>query len=448
MANGFKVSSLLSQPDFVVGVATSSFQIEGGAEFREPCIWDTFCKVPGAIKDASDGHLACDHYSRWREDIAMVADLGFDAYRFSVCWPRIICADGSVNQSGLDFYISILDELKRRNLKAFVTLYHWELPQYLEDQGGWLNRNTAHAFATYTDVVSQAFGQRVDTYTTLNEPFCSAYLGYEAGIHAPGKKGAEYGKKAAHNLLLAHGLSMQVLARNVPHIRRGIVLNFTPFYAASASPDDERAVQLAHDHFNDWYLRPLLCGEYPDLLNQLPHNQRPDIQPGDMNVIAQPLDYLGVNYYTRSFVAWDDQTQFKILPPPDQAPVSAMNWEIFPDALRELLLKLDNDYTLPPLYVTENGMASDDQVVRGEVKDETRVNYLRDHMQALAQAMDAGVDIRGYFVWSLMDNFEWAEGYLKRFGIVHVDFTTQQRLPKQSALLLSKWLLQRSNETR
>ncbi|NVK57076.1 MAG: beta-glucosidase [Alteromonadaceae bacterium] len=444
MANGFKLSNLLSQPDFVVGVATSSFQIEGGAEFREPCIWDTFCKKPGAIKDASDGLFACDHYSRWHEDIALVDELGFDAYRFSVSWPRIMCADGSINQAGLDFYISILDELKRRNLKAFVTLYHWELPQYIEDQGGWLNRDTAQAFAIYTDVVSSAFGQRVDTYTTLNEPFCSAYLGYETGIHAPGKKGAQYGKKAAHNLLLAHGLSMQVLARNVPKIRRGIVLNFTPFYASSEDSQAQHAAEVAHDHFNDWYLRPVLQGEYPELLNRLPQNERPDIEPGDMQIIAQPLDYLGVNYYTRSFVVSDEQHEFKILPPPDKAPVTAMNWEIFPDALRKLLLKLNNDYNLPPLYITENGMASDDKVHQGEVKDELRVAYLRDHMQAVAQAMEAGVDIRGYFVWSLLDNFEWAEGYLKRFGIVHVDFNTQQRLPKQSALLLSTWLLQRN----
>ena len=443
MSKGFSISSALGDPNFTVGVATSSFQIEGASELREPCIWDTFCQVPGAVKDNSDGRTACDHYHLWQQDIALIDELGFDAYRFSVCWPRIICADGSVNQEGLAFYLKILDELQRRGLKAYVTLYHWELPQFLEDKGGWLNRATAYAFAEYSRIIATAFGDRVSAYTTLNEPYCSAFLGYEIGVHAPGKIGKQYGKKAAHHLLLAHGLAMQELNEVCPDIPSGLVLNFTTYYPVTDSEADKQATLLAKAHFNDWYVSPALTAKYPPLLNTLPEAEKPLIEPGDMEIIAAPMAYLGVNYYTRALVQARPGGHFEILPPDDNVPVTAMNWEIYPQGLCDLLLQLHNEYDLPPLFITENGMAEDDVIQDGQVHDKVRMDYLQDHMQAVAAAMEKGVDIRGYFVWSLLDNFEWAEGYLKRFGIVHVDFKTQQRLPKQSALKLSEWLKQR-----
>ncbi|MGO2012804.1 family 1 glycosylhydrolase, partial [Pseudoalteromonas sp.] len=258
-------SPLLSK-DFTFGVATASFQIEGGANDRLPCIWDTFCSTPGKIADNSDGLVACDHYTRWPQDIELIDSLGVDAYRLSISWPRVMKQDGTLNPIGVKFYTDILDELKRRNIKAFVTLYHWDLPQYLEDEGGWLNRNTAYEYAKYADLISQAFGERVHSYATLNEPFCSAYLGYEIGVHAPGIVGREFGRKAAHHLLLGHGLAMQALAKNSPDTLNGIVLNFTPCYPVTQSEADLKATAFADDYINQWYMRPVMEGKYPDII--------------------------------------------------------------------------------------------------------------------------------------------------------------------------------------
>ncbi|GGW78155.1 GH1 family beta-glucosidase [Alteromonas halophila] len=438
-----KHDSPFADPSFTMGVATSSFQIEGGAEHREPSIWDTFCKTPGKIADGSNGLVACDHVNRWSQDIDMVVAMNVDAYRFSVSWPRVMRRDGSVNQQGLDFYIALLDKLNANNIKPYVTLYHWDLPQYLEDEGGWLNRDTAFAFERYVNVVVEAFGDRVASYATLNEPYCSAYLGYEVGVHAPGKAGKEYGKKAIHNLLLAHGLGMRVLRNKVPHIESGIVLNFTPFYPASDAPADVAATQLAHIHFNDWYIRPILHGQYPALLAELPDAHKPEIHGEDMAIIAAPIDFLGVNYYTRARVKDDGSEDPCLLPPPDDCEKTAMGWEVYPNGLEDLLLQLHRDYTLPPLIITENGLASDDHLIDGHVDDTDRIRYLQSHMDAVTRAVKQGVHITGYFVWSLMDNFEWALGYEKRFGIVYVDYKTQQRTLKASALALTDMLAKR-----
>ena len=267
-------NSPLLAADFIFGVATAAFQIEGAADSREPCIWDTFCATPGRIKDGSDGLIACDHLNRWQDDVELIAALGVDAYRFSVSWGRVIRADGSINQAGLNFYLQLLDALNERNIKAFVTLYHWDLPQYLQDNGGWLNRATAYKFAEYADIVSQAFGDRVYSYATLNEPFCSAYLSYEAGIHAPGVQNRKQGRQVAHHLLLAHGLAMQVLQKNAPKALNGIVLNFSPCHAATNSEADLRAADMADQYHNQWYIQPLLEGCYPALLEQLPAAER------------------------------------------------------------------------------------------------------------------------------------------------------------------------------
>ncbi|MBV2130316.1 GH1 family beta-glucosidase [Arsukibacterium indicum] len=428
-------NSALLKPDFTFGVATASFQIEGAADSRLPCIWDTFCAEAGRIKDGSDGLTACDHVNRWREDVELIASLGVDAYRFSIAWGRVINTDGSVNTEGLAFYQQLLDALNERNIKPFVTLYHWDLPQYLQDEGGWLNRATAYKFAEYADVISKAFAEKVYSYATLNEPFCSAYLSYEAGIHAPGVQNRKQGRQVAHHLLLAHGLAIQVLRRNAPQALNGIVLNFSPCHPASSSETDIRAARMADQYHNQWYIQPLIEGRYPELLSQLPVTEQPEIAAGDMAIIAQPLDFLGVNYYTRTVYRDNGKGWFSDVPP-TAPPLTDMGWEIYPAGLTEILLDINKRYTLPPVYITENGAAMPDTLQHGQIQDTERVAYFQQHLQAVDNAITAGMRIDGYFAWSLMDNFEWAEGYAKRFGIVYVDYATQQRTLKASALAL------------
>ena len=418
--------------DFIYGVATASFQIEGGASSRLPCIWDTFCDTPNKVADGSNGLVACDHFNRWQQDIELIDSLGVDAYRLSISWPRVIKESGELNQAGVKYYSNILDELKARNIKAFVTLYHWDLPQYLENNGGWLNRETAYKFQDYADKISTAFGDRVYAYATLNEPFCSAFLGYEAGIHAPGIVGKEFGKKAAHHLLLGHGLAMQVLEKNSPNSKNGIVLNFTPCYPETNSSADISATAFADDYFNQWYIKPLFDGQYPDILAQLPQENHPEIVDGDMEIISHSMDFLGVNFYTRAIYRADpDEVFFQIAPP---EPITDIGWEIYPQAFTELLVSLNEKYSLPPVYITENGAAMADKLVDGVINDQDRVDYYQSHLNAVNDAIVQGVKVDGYFAWSLMDNFEWAEGYLKRFGIVYVDYDTQVRTIKASGM--------------
>jgi len=433
--------SKLLAPNFIYGVATASFQIEGGVSERLPCIWDTFCSEKGKIADGSNGDTACDHYNRWKQDIDLISSLNVDAYRLSISWPRVITKDGQLNPVGVKFYTDILDELNTRGIKAFVTLYHWDLPQHLEDEGGWLNRNTAYEFAQYVDLITQAFGNRVHSYATLNEPFCSAYLGYEIGVHAPGMVGREFGRKAAHHLLLAHGLAMQMLAKNSPNTLNGIVLNFTPCYSVTQNDDDLAATAFADDYINQWYLMPVINGQYPDIIKQLSAAHRPNILPGDMEIIAQPLDYLGVNFYTRMHYQASTTDFYHELP--HREPLTDIGWEIYPAALTDLLVSLNKKYSLPPIYITENGAAMPDVYENGEVIDEDRIEYYQGHLHALHNAVEQGVRVHGYFAWSLMDNFEWAEGYLKRFGIVHVDYESQKRTVKASGKAYSKLITSR-----
>lgn len=435
-------TSPLRSPEFTFGVATASFQIEGAADQRLPSIWDTFCDTPNKIRDNSTGQDACQHVELWRQDVDLLASLAVDAYRFSVSWPRVMHRDGTINQQGLDFYIQLLDKLQQQGIKAFVTLYHWDLPQYLEDQGGWLNRETAYRFRDYVELVIKAFGDRVYSYATLNEPFCSAFLGYEVGVHAPGLQGKNQGKKAAHHLLLAHGLAMQVLNKYSPGSRNGIVLNFTPCYANSDSQRDIEAAQTADDHFNHWYIKPILDGCYPSLIDSLPAADMPPIEPGDMEIISHPLDYLGINYYTRAIYQADELHEFVELKP-QRVPLTDMGWEIYPQGFLDLLLSLDQTYQLPPVYITENGAAMNDRLVDGEVLDHDRVEYFQHHLNAVDLAIRQGVNIQGYFAWSLMDNFEWAEGYAKRFGLVFVDYQSQQRTVKASGLAYRDFIGQR-----
>jgi len=434
-------NSPLLTKDFVYGVATASFQIEGGYEHRLPCIWDTFCSTAGKIADNSHGHIACDHYNNWQQDIDLIESLGVDAYRLSISWPRVMTQDGKLNPVGVKFYTDILDELKRKNIKAFVTLYHWDLPQHLEDEGGWLNRKTAYAFEQYVELITNAFGTRVYSYATLNEPFCSAFLGYEIGIHAPGLVGKQYGKKAAHHLLLAHGLAMNVLNKTSPNTQNGIVLNFTPAYPLTDNQQDIDSAKYADDYLNQWYMKPIMDGKYPDIINQLPSDHLPDIHPGDMELISQSVDYLGINFYTRQVYKAHPTDIYEPIAP--TGPLTDMGWEIYPQSFTDLLVSLNKTYTLPPIYITENGAAMPDTYNNGEVNDLDRLSYYNTHLNAVHNAIEQGVVIHGYFAWSLMDNFEWAEGYLKRFGIVYVDYKTQQRTIKNSGLAYKELISKR-----
>lgn len=440
-------TSILRSADFIYGVATSSFQIEGAADRRQPSIWDTFCNKPGAITDGTNGLTANEHLDRWQEDVELIAALQVDAYRFSISWPRVMHPDGTPNQQGLDFYIQLLDALNARKIKSFVTLYHWDLPQYLEDQGGWLNRETAYRFRDYVDLVTTAFGNRVYSYATLNEPFCSGYLGYETGFHAPGIRGRKNGRQAVHHLLLAHGLAMQVLRKNSPDTENGIVLNFSPSYPATPSAADAEAARLADEYHNHWYIQPLLQGRYPEIFNQLPEHDKPDIHPGDMDIIAQPIDWFGINYYTRNLYKAGGENGFEsVAAVAGNEPLTDMGWEVYPYGLTEIMLKMHQRYKLPPMYITENGAAMPDNPPKNDIVDDPRrVSYFQQHLLAVHDAAIAGVNVKGYFAWSMMDNFEWTEGYAKRFGIVYVDYQTQQRTLKSSAIELGRFFSERNN---
>lgn len=432
--------------DFTWGVATASFQIEGStqADGRLPCIWDTFCATPGKVRNGDTGEPGCDHYRRWEGDVDLIAGLGVDAYRFSIAWPRVLHADGTLNEKGLDFYRRLLDRLAERGVQRYVTLYHWDLPQHLQDKGGWLNRETAFRFADYADQMARALAGRVTAWMTLNEPWCSAFLGHGNGHHAPGLANPRYATQAMHHLLLGHGLALPALQANDPGARRGIVANVGRGTTDGAREADREAARLYELMHNAWVLDPLLTGRYPADLQTLWPGSEPLVLEGDMEVIARPIDFLGINYYFRSNLRSNGAGGF-VEVPLEGVERTQMGWEVHPQGLEDLLRGFKARYAnLPPIVITENGMASDDHVVDGRVDDAQRIAYLERHIAAVARAADAGVDLRGYFVWSLMDNFEWAFGYERRFGLVHVDYATQQRTLKNSALALKAFLAARS----
>jgi len=424
-------NSRLHTPDFIYGVATASFQIEGGRQSRTQNIWDSFCQSAEKIEDNSNGDVACNHFQLWEDDVELIRSLNVDAYRLSISWTRVLHNDGTLNNKGIDFYINLLDKLIEYGIKPFVTFYHWDLPQHLEDKGGWLNRDTAYHFRDYTDKISRIFKDRVYSYATLNEPYCSAHLGYQDGIHAPGIKGKQFGKKAAHHLLLAHGLAMQVLQINSPQSKNGIVVNVTPTYPATDNIEDIKAANIADQDFNHWYIKPILDGKYPDLLDLMPEQHRPDILQDDLKIISTPIDYIGVNYYTRTVIQASED-DFYDIKDPSIMPLTEMDWEVYPEGFYDILTRLNNEYQLPPVYLTENGAAMPDEIIADEVNDLDRIEFFQGHLEAVHRAIEAGVDIQCYFAWSLMDNFEWARGYTKRFGLVYVDYETQQRTIKQS----------------
>ena len=425
--------------DFVWGVATSAFQIEGAVneDGRSSSIWDTFCRTPGKVHNGDTGDVACDHYHLWERDLELVKDLGVDAYRFSVAWPRIVPGGvGAVNEKGLDFYDRLVDGLLARGLKPYCTLYHWDLPQVLEDKGGWINRDTAYAFADYAEVVTKRLGDRVASYTTLNEPWCSAYLGYGNGHHAPGYSDQKMSLAATHHLLLAHGLALPRMRQHAPSAEHGIVLNLAQIYPETDSAEDQAAAERFDTLNNLLYLDPLFGAKYPQAVVDNLGTLMPEIHEGDLQTIAAPLDFLGENYYTPSFVANDPTSEWPHIRWVDHsdAEKTAMGWEVLPKGLSDMLIRLYDNYKLP-LYVTENGAAYDDpnHLSSDEIHDSERTTYYQGHLDAVQAALAQGADVRGYFAWSLMDNFEWAFGYDKRFGIVHVDFETQTRTLKDSA---------------
>ena len=444
---------------FLWGSATASYQIEGAVreDGRTDSIWDAFCRVPGAVEGGHDGDVADDHYHRYRDDVALMRELNLDAYRFSVAWPRVCPDGGPVNPAGLDFYSRLVDELLESGVRPWLTLYHWDLPQTLESAGGWPVRDTAYRFAEYALRVHDALGDRVRDWTTLNEPWCSSFLGYAGGQHAPGRQEPAAGFAAAHHLLLGHGLVADELRRRDPDLSLGITLNLTQ--ADPADPSDAADVDAARridGLHNRLFLDPVLNGGYPeDVLQETKsYGWQEVVQDGDLAVLGSPIDFLGVNYYHGNAVSARPQpgsTTPHIPPGPRRPtrspyvsaeelsfpsrglPVTAMGWEVQPWGLRDLLVRLSREYQLPPMYVTENGAAYHDVLTAsGEVDDRDRLEYVDAHLRSLREAMDAGVDVRGYFVWSLLDNFEWAEGYSKRFGLVHVDFATGRRTPKAS----------------
>ncbi|GAA2539685.1 GH1 family beta-glucosidase [Winogradskya consettensis] len=436
-------------PSFKWGVATSSYQIEGAAaeDGRTPSIWDTFCRVPGAVVGADNGDVACDHYHRMPQDVALIKSLGVDTYRFSVAWPRVQPhGRGPVNPAGLAFYDRLTDELLAAGIDPWVTLYHWDLPQELEDAGGWPNRDTAYRFADYSMLVFDKLSDRVTNWTTLNEPWCSAWLGYNVGVHAPGRKDFDAAIAAVHHLLLGHGLATQRMkAAASPGHTFGITLNMGTADPATDTEADRDAARRADGMGLRIYLDPLRKGAYPqDMVDDLTaRGSAFPVQDGDLDIISTPFEVLGVNFYFgQDFSGTDeagnplDEDGHPVVRAiPLDRPRTAMDWPITPERFTQLLVRLHRDYPGLPLVITENGAAFDDQPTPdGFVADDNRTSYLAEHIAAVAAARDQGADIRGYFAWSLMDNFEWAEGYAKRFGIVHVDYQTQKRTPKQSAL--------------
>ncbi len=425
-------------PDFVWGAATSAYQIEGaaGEDGRAPSIWDTFCQVPGAIDNGDSGAEACDHYHRWPRDIALMGELGLDAYRFSVAWPRVLPeGTGAVNQAGLDFYDRLVDGLLAAGIRPFTTLYHWDLPQALQDRGGWPSRDTAFAFAEFAAVVAARLGDRVSDWFTVNEPLCSAWIGHLEGWMAPGARDIALAVPAAHHLLLAHGLGAGAVrgAATAP-ARIGVVLNLSPCVPAGREERDTAAAWRADGHTNRWWLDPLHGRGYPaDMLDV--YQVEPPVRAGDLELIATPMEHLGLNYYFRQVVADDPAGPIpyarRVHVPGSQ--LTEMGWEVYPDGLEELLLRLTGEYQVPRLYVTESGSAwADDVHQDGNIADAERTRYLEAHLAASGRAVRRGVPLAGYFVWSLLDNFEWAYGYAKRFGLVHVDYPTQRRTIKAS----------------
>jgi len=422
-------------PGFLWGTGTAAYQIEGATDLdgRGESNWDRFAATPGKVRNGENGAIACDFYHRYREDIALMRELGATAFRLSVAWPRVLPEGrGRVNQAGLDFYDRVIDELLANDIQPLVTLYHWDLPVALEDAGGWPERSTVDAFCEYAEVVGRRLGDRVGLWLTQNEPWVIAWLGYGYGIHAPGRTSASDAIAAAHHVLLSHGFATDILRRESPSSRVGVTIDLETAYPASDDPEDIAACREFDGGRNRWFLDPLLRGTYPaDVIERLVPDA-PPVRVGDMEVISAPIDFLGVNYYQRRVVGrgvdggWRFEHQEGSLH-------TDMGWEVSPNGLFDLMRRLRDEYAPPAIIVTENGAAfADAQAHDGSVHDPERRDYIAAHIDALGRAIAIGVPVLGYFAWSLLDNFEWAHGYARRFGLVYVDYPTLERIPKAS----------------
>jgi beta-glucosidase len=421
---------------FVWGAAASAYQTEGAVDVdgRGTSIWDRFCAEPGRIKDGTSGAVACDFYGRHREDIELMRSLGLDAFRFSVAWPRVLPrGTGAVNTRGLDFYDRLVDDLLAAGIEPFVNLFHWDLPLPLEDAGGWPARATAEHFAAYAGVVGARLGDRVRHWITHNEPACASWLGYGTGVHAPGHGSDAEALAAAHHLLLSHGWAVGELRRCSPRSEVGIVVDSWPAFPWSESDEDRAAARLADGMTNRWFFDALFHGAYPEDMLEHFDGVLPTIADGDLAVIATPLDFVGANNYSRHFVRANPAGGRPLDVRAPAGELTAMGWEVYPSGIREVLTRLHRGYGVDTLYVAENGAAFGDvRTHDGAIHDVDRIRYLESYVSEVAAAIADGVPVRGYFVWSLLDNFEWAEGYSKRFGLVYVDYPTLQRVPKDS----------------
>jgi beta-glucosidase len=429
---------LIFPKGFMWGAATASYQIEGAydEDGKGESIWDRFSHTPGKVINGDTGNVACDHYHRYAEDVELMKKLGLQTYRFSIAWPRIYpLGKGKVNKAGLEFYSRLVDRLLDAGILPFVTLYHWDLPQALQEIGGWPNRDVAYYFRDYAVTVAEVLGDRVKHWITHNEPWVTAVLGYQMGIHAPGVKDNAASVLAAHNLMLSHGEAVRALRQVIGEdAQLGITLNFSPAYPATDSAEDAAAARKADGFSNRWFLDPIFKSQYPADLLEGWGDLAKKLELADLTTMSVPIDFLGVNYYTRQLVRHDPQAQGGVAHLHPEGEYTEMDWEVFPQGLYDLLTRLQRDYNPAALYVTENGAAFKDVLAPGKkVHDERRIEYLKEHFAAAHRAIQDGVKLRGYYVWSLMDNFEWALGYTKRFGIVYVDYQTQARIPKESA---------------
>jgi beta-glucosidase len=425
-----------------LGAATAAYQVEGAVreDGRGDSIWDAFCRVPGAIARGETGEVACDHYHRWREDLDLMAELGLEAYRFSIAWPRVQPdGRGEWNRAGIDFYRRLAEGLRERGIEPVATLYHWDLPQALQEGGGWAERDTAERFADYAEHVAGELGDVVGTWITHNEPWVVTFLGHADGVKAPGVRDWATALRVSHHLLLSHGLAVERLRSAAPGARVGITVNLAPMRPASGSPEHVGAARRADGYMNRWFLDPVLRGSYPrDMVDRYESRVGPldAIRDEDLPVIARPIDFLGVNYYFPAQVAADLgrlPLEFRMVS--GDGSHTAMGWDVDAGGLLELLRRVKADYGDIPIAITENGAAYEDpEPSDGVVEDPRRVDYLLHHLSAVAQAIEEGIDVRSYFAWSLMDNFEWEHGFAKRFGIVHVDYETQRRTVKRSGL--------------
>uniref|UniRef100_A0A7C3RKY7 Beta-glucosidase n=1 Tax=Dictyoglomus thermophilum TaxID=14 RepID=A0A7C3RKY7_DICTH len=432
------MQELIFPKGFLWGAATASYQIEGAwnEDGKGESTWDRFSHTPGTIYQNQNGDVACDHYHLWEKDVDLMSYIGLKAYRFSISWPRIFPeGKGKVNPKGLAFYDKLIDRLLEKGIKPAITLYHWDLPQTLEDIGGWLNRDVAKYFSEYASFLFYKFSDRVDLWITLNEPWVNAFLGYGWGVHAPGKRDMKGAFIASHNFLLAHGYAVQIYKEEGYKGSIGITINVAPVYPEKDTEENLIAVER-HDAFsNRWFLDPIFKKSYPEsawkVLEKTPWVFK--VEERDFDIISQPIDFIGINYYTRSIVKANSEDPYTgISRVQGDGEVTAMNWEIYPDGLYDILVQLYSSYKIP-IYITENGAAFDDILQNGKVNDIKRVNYLREHIKRAYFAIRDGVDLRGYFVWSLMDNFEWGHGFSKRFGIIYVNYENQERILKESA---------------